>query len=104
MKCWHSYAIKCVSLVGVLDVLHHICQRILGLVKLFLESLQSPQFRQQVEAFSYVLRTGQIDLSQFGIDPSKYNFTVASFLEALDDAVVKTPEIGNDSLLKLLIF
>lgn len=66
----------------------------------FLELLQSPQFRQQVEAFSYVLRTGQIDLSQFGIDPSKYNFTVASFLEALDDAVVKNPETGGaiDSL------
>jgi len=58
----------------------------------FLELLQSPQFRQQVEAFSYVLRTGQIDLSQFGIDPSKYNFTVTSFLEALDDAVAKKPE------------
>lgn len=66
----------------------------------FLELLQSPQFRQQVEAFSYVLRTGQIDLTQFGIDPSKYNFTVASFLEALDDAVVKNPETGGaiDSL------
>lgn len=66
----------------------------------FLELLQSPQFRQQVEAFSYVLQTGQIDLSQFGIDPSKYNFTVASFLEALDDAVAKNPETGGaiDSL------
>lgn len=61
----------------------------------FLELLQSPQFRQQVEAFSYVLRTGQVDLSQFGIDPSKYNFTVASFLEALDDAVAKNPETGG---------
>ncbi|KAF8400160.1 hypothetical protein HHK36_013456 [Tetracentron sinense] len=36
-----------------------------------MELLQSPPFRQQVEAFTYVLRTGQIDLSQFGIDPSK---------------------------------
>jgi hypothetical protein len=36
-----------------------------------LELLQSPPFRQQVDAFTYVLRTGQIDLTQFGIDPSK---------------------------------
>ncbi|KFK32498.1 hypothetical protein AALP_AA6G250100 [Arabis alpina] len=52
-----------------------------------LELLQSPPFRQQVDAFTYVLRTGQIDLSQFGIDPSKYKFTVTSFLEALEDSV-----------------
>ncbi|XP_054814942.1 26S proteasome regulatory subunit RPN13 isoform X2 [Prosopis cineraria] len=37
-----------------------------------LELLQSPPFRQQVDSFTYVLRTGQIDLSQFGIDPSKW--------------------------------
>ncbi|KAF3551089.1 hypothetical protein DY000_02002750 [Brassica cretica] len=52
-----------------------------------LELLQSPPFRQQVDAFTYVLRTGQIDLTQFGIDPSKYKFTVISFLEALEDSV-----------------
>nr|AAK49589.1 At2g26590/T9J22.26 [Arabidopsis thaliana]AAO11587.1 At2g26590/T9J22.26 [Arabidopsis thaliana] len=52
-----------------------------------LELLQSPPFRQQVDAFTYVLRTGQIDLIQFGIDPSKYKFTVDSFLEALEDSV-----------------
>ncbi|CAF1701752.1 hypothetical protein HID58_052628 [Brassica napus] len=52
-----------------------------------LELLQSPPFRQQVDAFTYVLRTGQIDLTQFGIDPSKYKFTVVSFLEALEDSV-----------------
>ncbi|KAJ8770275.1 hypothetical protein K2173_012745 [Erythroxylum novogranatense] len=57
-----------------------------------LELLQSPPFRQQVDTFTYVLRTGQIDLAQFGIDPSKYKFTVLSFLEALDDSVSKTPE------------
>ncbi|XP_020215612.1 26S proteasome regulatory subunit RPN13 [Cajanus cajan] len=55
-----------------------------------LELLQSPPFRQQVDSFTYVLRTGQIDLSQFGIDPSKYKFTVLSFLEALEDSVSKT--------------
>ncbi|KAJ1408172.1 UCH-binding domain [Sesbania bispinosa] len=49
-----------------------------------LELLQSPPFRQQV------LRTGQIDLSQFGIDPNK--FTVLSFLEALEDSVSKSSE------------
>ncbi|ANM63255.1 regulatory particle non-ATPase 13 [Arabidopsis thaliana] len=48
-----------------------------------LELLQSPPFRQQVDAFTYVLRTGQIDLTQFGIDPSKLD----SFLEALEDSV-----------------
>ncbi|GAB2222911.1 hypothetical protein Drorol1_Dr00017042 [Drosera rotundifolia] len=53
------------------------------------ELLQSPPFRQQVDSFTYVLRTGQIDLSQFGIDPSKYKFTVLSFLEALEDSVSK---------------
>ncbi|KAJ0089712.1 hypothetical protein Patl1_14040 [Pistacia atlantica] len=52
-----------------------------------LELLQSPPFRQQVDSFTYVLRTGQIDLSQFGVDPSKYKFTVLSFLEALEDSV-----------------
>ncbi|KAF5176137.1 Proteasomal ubiquitin receptor adrm1 [Thalictrum thalictroides] len=57
-----------------------------------LELLQSPPFRQQLEAFTYVLRTGQIDLSQFGIDPSKYKLSVLSFLEALDDSVAKVSE------------
>ncbi|XVE79911.1 hypothetical protein DITRI_Ditri14bG0095400 [Diplodiscus trichospermus] len=57
-----------------------------------LELLQSPPFRQQVDSFTYVLRTGQIDLTQFGIDPSKYKFTVLSFLEALEDSVSKMLE------------
>ncbi|XP_068658900.1 26S proteasome regulatory subunit RPN13-like isoform X3 [Aristolochia californica] len=57
-----------------------------------MELLQSPQLRQQLEAFTYVLRTGQVDLSQFGIDPSKYKLTVLSFLEALEDSVAKSSE------------
>ncbi|XP_025013809.2 uncharacterized protein LOC8282890 isoform X1 [Ricinus communis] len=57
-----------------------------------LELLQSPPFRQQMDSFTYVLRTGQIDLSQFGIDPSKYKFTVLSFLEALEDSVSPVSE------------
>nr|AFK36183.1 unknown [Medicago truncatula] len=61
-----------------------------------LELLQSPPFRQQVDSFTYVLRTGQIDLSQFGIDPSKYKFTVLSFLEALEDSVSKFEESRQD--------
>nr|AFK46139.1 unknown [Medicago truncatula] len=61
-----------------------------------LELLQSPPFRQQVDSFTYVLRTGQIDLSQFGIDPSKYKFTVLSFLEALEDSVPKFEEFRQD--------
>ncbi|XP_070043949.1 26S proteasome regulatory subunit RPN13-like [Nicotiana tabacum] len=52
-----------------------------------LELLQSPPFRQQLDSFTYVLRTGQIDLTQFGIDPSQYKLTVPSFLEALEDSV-----------------
>ncbi|PAN17731.1 hypothetical protein PAHAL_3G152400 [Panicum hallii] len=54
-----------------------------------LELLQSPPLRQQLDAFTHVLRTGQIDLAQFGVDPSKYKFTVVSFLEALEDSVAK---------------
>ncbi|XP_050218641.1 26S proteasome regulatory subunit RPN13 isoform X2 [Mercurialis annua] len=61
-----------------------------------LELLQSPPFRQQVDSFTYVLRTGQVDLSQFGIDPSKYKFTVLSFLEALEDSVSKVSEDNKD--------
>ncbi|KAG8373915.1 hypothetical protein BUALT_Bualt11G0074900 [Buddleja alternifolia] len=57
-----------------------------------IELLQSPPFRQQLDSFTYVLRTGQVDLAQFGIDPSKYRFTVPSFLEALEDSVAKKTE------------
>ncbi|XP_042038070.1 26S proteasome regulatory subunit RPN13-like [Salvia splendens] len=57
-----------------------------------LELLQSHPFRQQLDSFTYVLRTGQVDLTQFGIDPSQYNFTVPSFLEALEDSVAKKNE------------
>ncbi|KAL1364157.1 hypothetical protein AAHE18_03G198000 [Arachis hypogaea] len=57
-----------------------------------LELLQSPPFRQQVDSFTYVLKTGQIDLTQFGINPSKYKFTVLSFLEALEDSVSESSE------------
>ncbi|CAH9101816.1 unnamed protein product [Cuscuta europaea] len=61
----------------------------------FLELLQSPPFRQQVDSFTYVLRSGQVDLAQFGIDPSQYNFTVPSFLEALEDSVSGTLQPSN---------
>ncbi|XP_057521212.1 26S proteasome regulatory subunit RPN13 [Amaranthus tricolor] len=57
-----------------------------------IDVLQCPPFRQQVDAFTYVLKTGQIDLAQFGIDPTKYKFTVLSFLEALEDSVAKNIE------------
>ncbi|CAN6445030.1 unnamed protein product [Victoria cruziana] len=60
-----------------------------------IELLQSPPFRQQVDSFTYVLRTGQIDLQQFGVDPSKYKFTVLSFLEALEDSVAKNLDPEN---------
>eukprot|EP00252_Welwitschia_mirabilis_P023793 TRINITY_DN6834_c0_g1_i4.p1 TRINITY_DN6834_c0_g1~~TRINITY_DN6834_c0_g1_i4.p1 ORF type:complete len:332 (-),score=82.46 TRINITY_DN6834_c0_g1_i4:228-1223(-) len=61
----------------------------------FIELLQSLPFRQQLDAFSYVLQTGQVDLMQFGIDPNKYNFTVTSFLEALDDSVKTNLQSNN---------
>ncbi|XP_062232350.1 26S proteasome regulatory subunit RPN13 [Phragmites australis] len=63
-----------------------------------LELLQSPPLRQQVDAFTHVLRTGQIDLVQFGVDPSKYKLTVASFLEALEDSVAKASTSGDKDL------
>ncbi|XP_042433264.1 26S proteasome regulatory subunit RPN13-like isoform X2 [Zingiber officinale] len=63
-----------------------------------MELLQSPQFHQQVDTFTHVIRTGQIDLSQFGINPSKYKFTVLSFLEALEDSVTKTSDtVGEET-------
>lgn len=58
-----------------------------------IDLIQSPPFRQQVDSFTYVLRTGQIDLTQFGVDPRKYKFTVLSFLEALEDSVSKSDEL-----------
>ncbi|CAI9783403.1 unnamed protein product [Fraxinus pennsylvanica] len=62
-----------------------------------IELLQSPPFRQQLDSFTYVLRTGQVDLTQFGIDPSKYKFTVPSFLEALEDSVSdESGQLGSD--------
>ncbi|XP_066366591.1 26S proteasome regulatory subunit RPN13-like isoform X1 [Miscanthus floridulus] len=60
------------------------------------ELLQSPPLRQQLDAFTHVLRTGQIDLAQFGVDPSKYKFTVASFLEALEDSVARGASEAGD--------
>ncbi|KAL0426707.1 UNVERIFIED_CONTAM: 26S proteasome regulatory subunit RPN13 [Sesamum latifolium] len=62
-----------------------------------IELLQSPPFRQQLDSFTYVLRTGQVDLTQFGIDPSKYKFTVPSFLEALEDSVARASESGESA-------
>ncbi|KAL3688501.1 hypothetical protein R1sor_014810 [Riccia sorocarpa] len=49
------------------------------------ELMLSPQFQQQLDMFTHVLRTGQLDWAQFGIDPKNYNFTVSSFLEAIQD-------------------
>ncbi|KAJ1694232.1 hypothetical protein LUZ63_010930 [Rhynchospora breviuscula] len=65
-----------------------------------IELFQSPPFRQQLDTFTHVLRTGQIDLSQFGVDPTKYRFTVVSFLEALEDSVAKASEAETSSMQK----
>lgn len=62
------------------------------------ELMQSPQFHQQVDAFTQVLRSGQIDLAQFGIDSSKFDFTVSSFLEAIEDQVTEKSEPGSVSI------
>eukprot|EP00850_Spirogloea_muscicola_P012152 SM000077S21626 [mRNA] locus=s77:503682:512513:- [translate_table: standard] len=56
------------------------------------ELMQSVQFQQQVETFSQVLRAGQLDLSQFGIDASKYGFSVSSFLQAIEDQAASTAD------------
>eukprot|EP00850_Spirogloea_muscicola_P007839 SM000040S14851 [mRNA] locus=s40:754270:767547:+ [translate_table: standard] len=56
------------------------------------ELMQSVQFQQQVETFSQVLRAGQLDLSQFGIDASKYGFSVSSFLQAIEDQATSTAD------------
>ncbi|KAG6480424.1 hypothetical protein ZIOFF_063924 [Zingiber officinale] len=51
-----------------------------------MELLQSPQFHQQVDTFTHVIRTGQIDLSQFGINPSKCTYLlVLSAIRLLSD-------------------
>ncbi|TQD94439.1 hypothetical protein C1H46_019929 [Malus baccata] len=61
-----------------------------------LELLQSLPFRQQMDSLAYVLRTGHIDLTQFGIDPSKYLGARQTILyaikSALEDSVAKTSE------------
>nr|XP_027071482.1 26S proteasome regulatory subunit RPN13-like isoform X3 [Coffea arabica] len=44
-----------------------------------MELLQSAPFRQQVDSFTYVLRTGQVDLSQFGIDATKFAAPASAF-------------------------
>ncbi|KAL3625223.1 hypothetical protein CASFOL_030677 [Castilleja foliolosa] len=58
------------------------------------EMLENPPFRQQLDSFTCSLRSGQVDLTQFGIDPSTLpeNVTVSSFLEALEDSVARTRE------------
>ncbi|GBG78832.1 hypothetical protein CBR_g28055 [Chara braunii] len=57
--------------------------------------IQSPQFQQQLESFTQVLQHGQIDLSQFGIDASKYGPSVRSFLEAIEDQVAPSRAAGE---------
>ncbi|WVZ99826.1 hypothetical protein U9M48_045068 [Paspalum notatum var. saurae] len=61
-----------------------------------IELLQSAPLRQQLDAFTHVLRSGQIDLAQFGVDPSKHEHTVVSFLEALEESVGKASSSAGD--------
>lgn len=56
------------------------------------ELMPSPQFQQQLDAFTLAVRSGQIDLTQFGIDPSTFVYTVSGFLEAIED---QTPPIST---------
>ncbi|GJY36292.1 hypothetical protein Tco_0421670 [Tanacetum coccineum] len=70
--------------------------------ELILPLMETLSLEQVATHLPEVLKTGQIDLTQFGIDPSKYKFTVLSFLEALEDSVTKLPNseepIGVDSI------
>lgn len=51
-----------------------------------LEALvHSPQFHQQVSAFSSALAAGQLDLQQFGLQPK--GFSTIEFLQAIQDLV-----------------
>ncbi|GKA38132.1 26S proteasome regulatory subunit RPN13 [Tanacetum coccineum] len=63
---------------GLGDILKH---------ELILPWMETLSLEQVATHLPEVLKTGQIDLTQFGIDPSKYKFTVLSFLEALEDSV-----------------
>mmetsp|Transcript_42247 Transcript_42247/g.100221 ORF Transcript_42247/g.100221 Transcript_42247/m.100221 type:complete len:314 (-) Transcript_42247:181-1122(-) len=53
----------------------------------------SPQFQQQLAAFSHALQTGELDLAQFGLDAR--GFTVADFLESIQDSVEKERAAGG---------
>mmetsp|Transcript_14135 Transcript_14135/g.40053 ORF Transcript_14135/g.40053 Transcript_14135/m.40053 type:complete len:314 (-) Transcript_14135:83-1024(-) len=54
----------------------------------------SPHFQQQLETFSHALQTGQLDLSQFGLDVK--GFTVAEFLESIEESVDKPGDHKGD--------
>ncbi|KAK3237244.1 hypothetical protein CYMTET_52666 [Cymbomonas tetramitiformis] len=56
--------------------------------------VQSPQFCQQIETFSRALQTGQIDLAQFGLDPST-GFSAAEFLQAIETQVGNNPNADD---------
>eukprot|EP00271_Cylindrocystis_brebissonii_P006710 TRINITY_DN19490_c0_g1_i1.p1 TRINITY_DN19490_c0_g1~~TRINITY_DN19490_c0_g1_i1.p1 ORF type:complete len:529 (+),score=107.69 TRINITY_DN19490_c0_g1_i1:28-1587(+) len=60
--------------------------------------LQSPQFHQQLEVFSQLLQSGQVDWSQFGIDASKYGVGVGAFLNAIEDLAKADVDDPTDTL------
>ncbi|KXZ44701.1 hypothetical protein GPECTOR_63g29 [Gonium pectorale] len=53
----------------------------------------SPQFRQQLSAFSAALQSGQLDLSQFGLRAAGYS--VADFLTAIQELVERERREGG---------
>uniref|UniRef100_A0A7S0RUT9 Pru domain-containing protein n=1 Tax=Chlamydomonas leiostraca TaxID=1034604 RepID=A0A7S0RUT9_9CHLO len=53
----------------------------------------SPQFAQQLAAFSAALQSGQLDLAQFGLNAKGYS--VAAFLEAVGDLVERERAQGG---------
>jgi hypothetical protein len=66
------------------------------------ELLRTPQFQNQLERFSAALQSGQMDLSQFGLDPGT-GFSVVDFLTAIKNEVEKsdgkkTDGAGNDAM------
>ena len=59
-----------------------------------LELAGSAQFRQQLAAFSQALTSGQLDISQFGLQPTSGaspNFSVADFLASVQAHVDSLP-------------
>ncbi|KAL3625213.1 hypothetical protein CASFOL_030667 [Castilleja foliolosa] len=69
----------------------------------FIKVLKNPAYRQELDSFTNDVGTGQVDLTQYLVDPSKKisdNHTVSSLLEALEDYIAeceRSAKEGSDS-------